>query len=116
MSGSSPPRARWTARCGRRRCSAPTWAPGQPRRRRLEVNCGVGGKGRWSDSKTWTYLLSALAPGERCDFRLKPGLKAANGEAVQGEPAYAFFAPGPWVRSATGAGAGIEEDQAFSSR
>lgn len=82
----------------------------------FEVNCGgVGGKGRWSDSKTWTYLLERpLAPGERCDFRLKPGLKAANGEAVQGEPAYAFFAPGPWPRSVTpGAGAGIEEDQAF---
>jgi hypothetical protein len=82
----------------------------------LEVDCGaVGGKGRWSDARSWAYLLDRpLQPGERCDFRLKTGLKAANGEGVFGEPRYAFFAPGPWPRSLTPRpGEAIEEDQAF---
>ena len=80
------------------------------------VDCGeVRGRGRWSDVKSWTYTLErALQPGERCDFRLKADLKAANGEAVSGAAGYAFFAPGPWPRSLTPApGAAIEEDQAF---
>ena len=80
------------------------------------VNCGeVKGKGRWSDGKTWTYLLERpLKPGERCDFKLQPGLKAQNGEAVSGQERYAFFAPGPWPRSVTPRpGEGIDEDQAF---
>ena len=82
----------------------------------FEVDCGgIPGKGRWSDSKSWTYLLDRpLKPGERCDFRLKPGLKAANGDAVRGESSYAFFAPGPWPRSIMPSpGDRIEEDQAF---
>lgn len=67
----------------------------------FEVDCGgVGGKGRWSDSKSWSYTLDRpLQPGERCDFRLKPNLKAADGDPMTGEPGYAFFAPGPWPRS-----------------
>ena len=80
------------------------------------VDCGeVKGKGRWGNAKNWSYSLDRpLQPGERCDFRLKPGLKAANGEAVSGEAGYAFFAPGPWPRSLTPRPGGpIEEDQAF---
>jgi hypothetical protein len=67
------------------------------------IDCGaVKGKGRWSDARSWSYALERpLQPGERCDFRLKPGLKATNGEVVSGEAAYAFFAPGPWPRSVT---------------
>ena len=80
------------------------------------VDCGaVKGKGRWSDARSWSYALERpLQPGERCDFRLKPGLKAANGEAIYGEAGYAFFAPGPWPRSIMPRpGGAIEEDQAF---
>jgi len=80
------------------------------------VDCGaVKGKGRWSDARNWSYALERpLQPGERCDFRFKAGLKAANGEAVTGAAAYAFFAPGPWPRSLTPRPGGpIEEDQAF---
>ena len=80
------------------------------------VDCGaVKGKGRWSDARSWSYALERpLQPGERCDFRLKPGLKASNGEAVFAEAGYAFFAPGPWPRSLTPRpGGAIEEDQAF---
>ena len=80
------------------------------------IDCGaIKGKGRWSDARSWSYALERpLQPGERCDFRLKPGLKATNGEVVNGEAAYAFFAPGPWPRSVTPRpGGAIEEDQAF---
>lgn len=82
----------------------------------FEVDCGaVGGKGRWGDSKSWSYTLDRpLQPGERCDFRLKPNLKAADGDPMTGEPGYAFFAPGPWPRSITPRpGGAIEEDSAF---
>jgi hypothetical protein len=82
----------------------------------FDVDCGeVKGSGRWGNSRSWSYTLARqLVPGERCDFRLRPGLKAANGEAVSGEASYAFFAPGPWPRSLTPRPGGfIEEDQAF---
>ncbi|MBI4743090.1 MAG: alpha-2-macroglobulin, partial [Betaproteobacteria bacterium] len=82
----------------------------------FEVDCGaVSGKGRWGDARSWSYALDRpLQPGERCDFRLRPNLGAANGEAVSGEARYAFFAPGPWPRSLTPRpGSAIEEDQAF---
>lgn len=82
----------------------------------FDIDCGaVKGRGRWSDARSWSYALERpLQPGERCDFRLKAGLKAANGEAVSGEAGYAFFAPGPWPRSITPRPGGpVEEDQAF---
>ena len=82
----------------------------------FDIDCGtVKGQGRWSDARSWSYaLVRPLQPGERCDFRLKDGLKAANGETVAGEAGYAFFAPGPWPRAITPRpGGAIEEDQAF---
>jgi uncharacterized protein YfaS (alpha-2-macroglobulin family) len=82
----------------------------------FDIDCGaVKGRGRWSDARSWSYALERpLQPGERCDFRLRAGLKAVNGEAVTGEAGYAFFAPGPWPRSLTPRpGGSVEEDQAF---
>ncbi|MCF8178464.1 MAG: alpha-2-macroglobulin [Sulfuritalea sp.] len=82
----------------------------------FRVDCGkLGGTGRWTDTKTWTWQLKrALKPGERCTFTLKRGLKAINGEAVSGQSRYRFFTPGPWPRAVFPApGEGIEEDQAF---
>ncbi len=79
------------------------------------VDCGaVGGKGRWSDSRTWSYQLDrSLQPGERCDFQTRPGLKTVQGEDVN-TGRYFFFAPGPWPRSLSpSAGSAIEEDQGF---
>lgn len=81
----------------------------------FQVNCGpVSGKGRWSDARTWNYQLDrALQAGERCDFQLKGGLKAQNGESVP-SARYQFFAPGPWPRFVNPAsGSLIEEDQGF---
>ena len=81
----------------------------------FEVDCGeVQGQSRWSNPKTWGYTLDRpLQAGERCDFSIKPALKALNGEAVN-SASYNFYAPGPWPRSMTpGQGYEIEEDQAF---
>ena len=80
------------------------------------VDCGeLKGRGRWGDARSWSYTLERpLQAGERCDFRIKPGLTAVNGEAVSGESSYAFFAPGPWPRSITPRPGGpVEEDQVF---
>jgi uncharacterized protein YfaS (alpha-2-macroglobulin family) len=80
------------------------------------VDCGeVKGQGRWSDARLWVYTLERpLQPGERCDFQLRPALKAANGESVSSPSGYAFFAPGPWPRTLMPRPeAAIEEDQAF---
>ena len=92
----------------------PLGRPGAPSP--FSIDCGeVKGSGRWGDARSWSYtLVRPLQPGERCDFRLRPGLKAASGELVAGESSYAFFAPGPWPRSLTPRPGGlIEEDQAF---
>ena len=82
----------------------------------FDVDCGeVKGRSRWGDARSWSYTLERpLRAGERCDFRLKSGLKAANGEMVEAEATYAFFAPGPWPRSLMPRpGSPVEEDQAF---
>ena len=82
----------------------------------FRVDCGaVPGSGRWVDTKTWAWQLERpLQAGERCQFELKPGLKAAGGEAVSGQSRYRFYAPGPWPRAVQPSpGSGIEEDQAF---
>jgi len=82
----------------------------------FKVDCGaVKGSGRWVDSKTWTWQLErALQPGERCQFVLRPRLKALNGEAVSGQNRFRFYAPGPWPRAIVPApGSAVEEDQAF---
>ena len=51
---------------------------------------------RWVDTKTWAWQLERrLQAGERCDFRLKPGLKASNGEGVDGRISIAFSRPVP---------------------
>jgi hypothetical protein len=82
----------------------------------FKIVCGgVKGSGRWADTRTWAWQLERpLQPGERCQFELRPGLKAANGESVSGQNRYRFFAPGPWPRAIQPSpGSGIEEDQAF---
>jgi uncharacterized protein YfaS (alpha-2-macroglobulin family) len=80
------------------------------------IDCaGIAGEGRWIDSRAWAWQLARpLQAGERCSFSLKPGLAAANGEAVSGKNRFEFIgaAPRPW-RIQPSAGAAIEEDQAF---
>ncbi|MRR09383.1 alpha-2-macroglobulin, partial [bacterium] len=82
----------------------------------FNVNCGsVAGEGRWVDPKTWAWQLARpLQPGERCEFTLKPDLKALNGEGMGGKNVFSFYASGPWPRSILPRPGGpVEEDQAF---
>ena len=82
----------------------------------FNVNCGnAKGEGRWVDPKTWAWQLARpLQPGERCEFTLKPDLKALNGEGMGGKNVYSFYASGPWPRSILPRPGGpVEEDQAF---
>jgi uncharacterized protein YfaS (alpha-2-macroglobulin family) len=82
----------------------------------FRVDCGgVGGSGRWTDTRTWNWQLERpLQAGERCVFTLKANLKDLSGEPVGGRSEYRFYPPGPWPRRIEPtAGAAIEEDQAF---
>jgi len=82
----------------------------------FRADCGaVPGSGRWTDTRTWSWQLERpLAPGERCTFTLRSGLKTTGGEGVGGRSQYRFYAPGPWPRQVQPSpGSSIEEDQAF---
>jgi uncharacterized protein YfaS (alpha-2-macroglobulin family) len=82
----------------------------------FRVDCGaIAGSGRWIDTTSWAWQLERpLQSGERCVFTLKPGLRATNGDSVDGQRQYRFFAPGPWPRQILpSANSNIEEDQAF---
>ena len=79
------------------------------------IQCPISGTSRWTDPHTWTYSISRdLDPGERCQFKLKPNLKALNGEGVSGQTDYSFQSPGPWIVTIQPfKSARIEEDQVF---
>ncbi|RLJ62678.1 alpha-2-macroglobulin family protein [Sulfurisoma sediminicola] len=80
------------------------------------VNCGqIRGEGRWVDPRTWAWQLNQpLAAGERCEFLLRSGQVALNGEAVTGKGRFEFFAAGPWPRSIQPRpGGAVDEEQAF---
>lgn len=80
------------------------------------VDCGQArGSGHWADARTWAWQLERpLQAGERCQFVLRPGLAAVNGEAVGGRSRFDFFAAGPWPRSILPRPGGqVDEEQAF---
>jgi uncharacterized protein YfaS (alpha-2-macroglobulin family) len=81
------------------RFSAPMVALGDPR---LEdpftATCPVPGHGRWADTRNWVYDFdSDLDGGMRCEFRLKPGLKALTGATVGGKSVFGFNTGGPAI-------------------
>jgi hypothetical protein len=80
------------------------------------VNCGpVKGESRWVDPRTWAWQLARpLEPGERCEFSIRRGVTALNGEAMTGKSRFEFFATGPWPRSILPQPGGqVDEEQAF---
>ncbi|MBN8474569.1 MG2 domain-containing protein [Sulfuritalea sp.] len=82
----------------------------------FSVDCGAAkGSARWVDARTWAWQLERpLQPGERCLFAVRTNFRAVNGERIQGQNRYRFYAPGPWPRAVYPAsGSSIEEDQAF---
>lgn len=81
----------------------------------FQVTCPATGTGRWSDARTWTYVLARdLDPGERCIFTRKSDLKTLLGHAVHGQQEFVIMTPGPWVeRMQPYKNSRIEEDQVF---
>jgi uncharacterized protein YfaS (alpha-2-macroglobulin family) len=82
----------------------------------FSVNCGqVKGQGRWVNARTWAWQLARpLELGERCEFSVRGGLTALNGEVVTGKGRFEFVASGPWPRSVLPRPGGeVDEEQAF---
>jgi uncharacterized protein YfaS (alpha-2-macroglobulin family) len=78
------------------------------------VECQPG-QGYWADERTWVYdLTTNLPPATACKFRPVAGLKTLAGEAVSGEPEYAFQLAAPKIEYVMPeVGSQIDESQAF---
>ena len=64
----------------------------------FDISCPEKGTGRWADGKNWIYDFERdLSAGVRCEFTLKPGLKALTGEEVAGKRDFFFTTGGPSV-------------------
>ncbi len=62
------------------------------------VDCPSPGRGRWVDPKTWVYDFDKVPrAGARCQFRLKPGLRAVAGGEVTGTTSFEFTTAGPAI-------------------
>ncbi|WP_280153460.1 MG2 domain-containing protein [Piscinibacter sp. XHJ-5] len=75
------------------------------------------GSARWVDDRTWVYDFTRDVPaGVRCEFKLKPGIKALNGDAVTGATEFRFGTGGPAIVRAypqPGDHSTVEEEQVF---
>ena len=83
------------------------------------IECSEPGQGRWLDSRAWVFDFTRdLPPGIKCNFKLKPELKALAGGAFTGATQYAFSTGGPAVlQSQPYQGASnIDEEQTFILR
>ena len=76
----------------------------------------VKGRGRWADQKNWVYDFEADLPaGQRCVFAIRPELKWAGGQAVEGQREFQFHTGGPAVMASLPSEGSeyIDEEQAF---
>lgn len=102
------------------RFSVPMVALGDPQ---LEdpftVACAAPGKGRWVDTRNWSYDFESDLPGGlRCTFRLKPALKALDGRALAGTTSFTFDTGGPAIQASYphDGWSQLDEDQVFLLR
>ena len=66
----------------------------------FDVDCSEKGTSRWADGKNWIFDFEKDLPaGIRCEFRLKPGLKALSGKEVVGQKTFSFSTGGPAIRA-----------------
>ncbi|MGE3772207.1 MAG: alpha-2-macroglobulin [Gammaproteobacteria bacterium] len=79
------------------------------------IDCPVGGRSRWVDTRNWVHDFDADLPGGiACRFTLKPGLRSAAGAPLAGERRFEFDTGGPTiVASEPWEGAQIDEEQVF---
>ncbi|MDQ5987523.1 MAG: hypothetical protein CSYNP_03268 [Syntrophus sp. SKADARSKE-3] len=81
----------------------------------LVANCPAKGKGRWIDSKNWSYDFDRDLPaGLICEFTVKPGLKALSGKDMA-STAFRFSTGGPAITSSRPweGDSPIDEEQIF---
>src|SRR5258706_4010663 len=74
------------------------------------------GRGRWADAKNWAYDFDADLPaGQRCQFTLKPDLKSAGGQPLEGRREVSFHTGGPAVMTSLPreGDEAIDEEQVF---
>src|SRR5512139_1553690 len=65
----------------------------------FDIDCSAKGTGRWADGKNWVFdFENDLPAGVRCEFRLRPGLKALSGKEIAGTTRFSFSTGGPAVR------------------
>ncbi|HJX59806.1 MAG TPA: alpha-2-macroglobulin, partial [Thermodesulfobacteriota bacterium] len=82
----------------------------------FDIDCTEKGASRWADGKNWAYDFEKdLAAGIRCEFRLKPGLKALSGKEVGGQKIFSFSTGGPSIKDSSPREGSrfINEDQIF---
>ena len=81
------------------RFASPMVALGDPRLDDpFRIDCAAPGKGRWADGRNWVYDFDDDLPaGLRCEFTLKPGLKALDGTDLQAAQVYGFSTGGPAI-------------------
>ena len=64
----------------------------------FEVKCPEEGKGRWIDSRNWSFDFTRDLPaGVRCEFRLKKDLRSLAGNPVSGQQLFSFSTGGPAI-------------------
>jgi len=81
----------------------------------FDIDCSEKGISRWADGKNWIYDFDRDLPaGVRCQFKLKPELKALSGNGVGGQQDFSFSTGGPSILSSIPyEGEKIDEEQLF---
>ena len=99
------------------RFSEPMVALGDPRLPApFDVDCPAQGRGRWADTRNWTYDFEIELPaGLACRFMLRDGLKSVAGSLVTGRREFTFDTGGPSIRASLpmDGDSGIDAGQVF---
>lgn len=65
----------------------------------FDIVCPEKGTSRWADGKNWAFDFERDLPaGIRCEFKLKPGLKALSGKEIVGQKVFSFSTGGPAIK------------------
>ena len=81
----------------------------------FEISCPEKGRGRWVDSRNWSYDFERDLPaGIRATFTVRQDLRSLSGNALTGTRQFAFSTGGPAIlMSNPYEGSTVEEEQIF---
>lgn len=100
------------------RFSAPMVPFGDPGRvaEPFEIDCSIGGEGRWIDPLNWVYDFERDLPGGlACRFALHSGLTTLSGSSIEGTTHFEFDTGGPAIQRIVPNPQGeVEENQIFA--